>query len=281
VPPEALLALAKSPAAHGFAFVLGALLGSFANVVIHRLPRGESIVRPPSHCTACGAPVRWFDNLPIVSYLVLRGRCRRCGARYSSRYLLVEAATGLLVLAVYHLCVSLAPPLVEELPMSLARFAVYTLFVWTLVVVTFIDLDTKKILDKVTYPAIPTFFACAVLLGDVPLLELVIGAAAGYLGVRLLSDGYYLLTRREGLGYGDGKLLSVVGALLGWRGVLFSLFGGALLGTLLILPALLARRLRDRGADVRTVEIPFGPFLAAAAVAYLFLAPFVRVGLAW
>jgi leader peptidase (prepilin peptidase)/N-methyltransferase len=280
VPPEALGALVESPAAYVLALILGALLGSFANVCILRLPAGQSIVSPPSHCTACGAAVRWFDNLPMVSYLVLRGRCRSCGTRFSPRYLLVEVATAALVLAVYVLCVGVAP-FADDVPLRLARFGVYTLFVWTLVVIAFIDLDHRKILNRITYPAIPIFFALAVLLGDVPLLELVIGVLAGYGGVRLLADGYYHLTKREGLGYGDGKLLSLIGALLGWRGMLFSLFGGAVLGTLLVLPVLVSRRLRDRDAPIGTVEIPFGPFLAGAAVVYLFIGPLLRVSLAW
>jgi leader peptidase (prepilin peptidase) / N-methyltransferase len=289
--------LATGPGAYVLAFVLGALLGIFANVCILRIPRRQSIVRPPSHCGACGAPVRWFDNLPIVSFLVLRGRCRACGAAFSPRYLLVEAATALLVLAVYHLCMSSLRP-EDELSLRLMRFAVYTLFVWTLVVIAFIDLDHKKIPDRITYPAIPVFFAFGVLLGDVPLLDQAIGVVAGYGTIRLISDGYYWLTRREGLGYGDGKLLALVGALLGWRGVLFALFGGSLMGTLLAVPAILLRRRREpraggeaapRGEEaegegddappLRHVELPFGPFLAAGAVAYLFLEEVVRVGL--
>jgi leader peptidase (prepilin peptidase) / N-methyltransferase len=288
-----LEALAAGATAHVFAFVLGALLGSFANVCILRLPAGRSIVRPGSHCFACGAPVRFYDNLPVVSYVILRGRCRRCGARFSPRYLLVELATALLVLAAWRLRVVAAVAsgdAAAALPPALASFGVTTLFLVTLVVITFIDLDHKKIPDRITYPGIPVFFALGVLLGDRPILDLAIGVVAGYGVVRLLSDGYFHLTKREGLGYGDGKLLALVGGLLGWQGVLFALFGGSLLGTVIAVPALFMARRRPppangengaSGADapaLRHVELPFGPFLAAAAVVYLFLEDTVRVG---
>lgn len=275
--------------AYVLAFVLGALLGSFANVCIVRIPRGQSIVHPPSHCGACGTPVRWFDNLPIISWLLLRGRCRACGVVFSARYLLVELATGLLVLAVYHLCLAALWP-ADEIPLRLARFGVYTLFVLALVVITFIDVDHKKIPDRITYPGIPLFFVFGQLLGDVSLLDRAIGVVVGYGFVRLLSDGYYWVTKREGLGYGDGKLLALIGALLGWRAVLFGLFGGSVLGTLVALPVMIAMRRRsgsDPGPEseadhvpLRHAELPFGPFIAAAAIVYVFLQDVLRVSIA-
>jgi leader peptidase (prepilin peptidase)/N-methyltransferase len=278
---------AHSPGALAFAFVLGALFGSFANVCIVRLPAGMSIVRPPSHCFSCQAPVRWYDNLPILSYFVLRGRCRHCGAGYSPRYMLVEAATGLLFAATWMLCLSgLWPD--DALPTRAARFAIYALFELVLVVITFIDLDHKLILNVVTFPAIPAFFGLGLLLGDHTWVDQAIGVAVGYGLVRLISDGYWFLTRREGMGYGDGKLLAVIGALLGWQAVLFSLFGGAMIGSVLGTALLLLSRRRapassappvaadgsppdQAGIPLRHVEIPFGPYLIAAALVYLFL----------
>jgi leader peptidase (prepilin peptidase) / N-methyltransferase len=280
------------PVAYLLAFVLGALFGSFANVCILRIPKKESIVRPGSHCTSCGAPVAWYDNLPIVSWLWLRGRCRRCGAGFSARYLLVEAMTGLLFLAEYHLCVAVLEP-ADVLPHRLARFAIYALFTVIMVILTFIDLDHKLVPDRITYPAIPVFFLFGALLGDQPLWQLALGVVLGYGVVRLISDVYYHTTGREGLGYGDGKLLAVVGGLLGWKAVLVTLFGGSLLGTLVAVPALAWRRRKGAPADpadpagvagvegsLRHVELPFGPFLAAAAVAYLFLSHLVRLSFA-
>jgi leader peptidase (prepilin peptidase)/N-methyltransferase len=277
---DAFAPLLASPAAYVFAALLGALWGSFANVCIARLPRGMSVVRPASHCFACGHPVRWFDNLPIVSYFLLRGRCRSCGARYSARYVLVEAGLALLFLATWHLCVALVHP--EELaPARLARFAIYAFFELTLVVIAFIDLDTKRILDRITYPGIPIFFGLGLALGDHEWTDLAIGVAVGYGVVRLISDGYYYLTRREGMGYGDGKLLALIGALLGWRAVVFALFGGSVIGSVIGVAAIAWQRRGGQAPDgtpLRHVEIPFGPFLVAAALVYLFLQQQIDVG---
>jgi leader peptidase (prepilin peptidase)/N-methyltransferase len=271
--PSPIVALALSPEAYVFAGVLGALLGSFGNVCILRIPAGMSIARPPSHCFVCKTPVRWFDNLPLVSWLLLRGKCRKCGATFSPRYLLVEGAMLGLALATYHFCLTTA----DDPLKGLARFGVYLLFELALVVITFIDLDHKKIPDKITYPGIPLFLGFGLLLGDLAWHHLVIGVVGGYGVVRALSDGYYWATGREGLGYGDGKLLALIGGLFGWQAVLFSLFGGSVLGTAIMLPALLLKK-REEGENVRHLEIPFGPFLAAAALVYLFLGNSLSLG---
>ncbi len=294
----ALEAFALGPGAYAFAFLFGALFGSFANVCIVRLPLDMSIVKPPSHCFACQTPVRWYDNLPIVSYLILRGRCRHCGAGYSPRYMLVEVATGLLFVATWHLCVvGLWPE--DPLETRIARFCIYALFELVLVVITFIDLDHKLILDRVTFPAIPVFYGFGWLLRDVSWSDRLIGVVVGYGLVRAIADGYYFLTKREGMGYGDGKLLALIGALLGWRAVVFSLFGGAMLGSVLGIALLLLQR-RGTGAappaeppgnapadaaapaeiPLRHVEIPFGPYLIAAALVYLFLQQQIGVHIA-
>ncbi|RMH37525.1 MAG: prepilin peptidase [Deltaproteobacteria bacterium] len=275
---EVLDAWAMTPAAVAAAFVLGTVFGSFANVCIVRLPptddhpRGRSIASPPSHCQACGTPIRWYDNLPIVSYLWLRGRCRACGVRYSPRYLLVEAATGLLFAGAYALCVT-SGVFDGPLAIRLGRFAVYAVFSFALVVIAFIDIDHRLILNRVTYPAIPAFYALGLVLPERRWYEGLVGAAVGYGIVRLISDGYYWMTRREGLGYGDGKLLAIVGALFGWQAVFASLFAGALVGSVVMIPALAAARRRD----LRHAEVPFGPFLAAGAIAYMYGESWVKV----
>src|SRR5688572_29348481 len=208
----ALEPLARGPWTYVFVFVFGTLWGSFANVCIYRWPpseqhpKGRSVVAPGSHCFACGAPVRWYDNVPLLSFLWLRGRCRDCGAEFSARYLLVEAATGMLFAVAWYAAIDVGA-LWEPFPVRLIRFAVMAAFCFVLVVITFIDLDHQLILDKVTYPAIPIFYGLGLLLPDRHWKDGLIGAAVGYGIVRLVSDGYYFLTRREGLGYGDGKLL--------------------------------------------------------------------------
>ncbi len=313
-------------AGHAVAAVLGALFGSFANVCIVRWPptdehpHGRSVVRPGSHCPRCGAAIRWYDNIPIVSYFARRGRCRSCGGGFSARYALVEAATAMLFVAVHHLEVVLLFP-GEPLPLRLTRFAVAAAFVFVLVVISFIDLDTKLILDRITYPAIPIFWGLGLLLPERAWYHGLIGAAVGYGVIRLVADGYYLLTRRRGLGYGDGKLLAMVGAYLGWQAVVTALFLGSLLGSVIGGAYLLWSRSREpsdtpapeggsgaspgaaqpageenRPAEeetgqaeeetgqedepalkLRHVEIPFGPFLAAASLAYLFVEPWLRI----
>lgn len=326
------------PGGYVWAFLIGTLFGSFANVCIYRWPptdehpNGRSVVRPGSHCGACGKPVRWYDNLPIVSYLLLRGRCRDCGTGFSPRYMFVEILTGALFVAVFHFAVHLAY-FDDPLPLRLHRFLILAALVFVLVVITFIDLDHKLILDKITLPAIPAFYLLGLTLPEVSYTDGLIGAVVGYGVIRGVSDAYYFLTGREGLGYGDGKLLAVVGALLGWKAVLFSLFGGSILGSVIGIGALLVSRGRaaptdeavsgesvaeqtaaagpqpepaatwaaalpaDGAADptpdpdqdaapadpaevpLRHMELPFGPFLAAAALGYVFAAPWLEVAL--
>jgi len=201
------------------------------------------VVRPGSQCGSCGQPVRWYDNIPILSYLVLRGSCRDCGASFSARYLFVEAAMGMLFVAVYHHAVGLV--FIDE-PLSLrtTRFLILAAFAFVLVVIAFIDLDHKLILDRITYPAIPVFYGLGLLLPERTWHDGLIGAAVGYLVVRVVADGYYFLTKREGMGYGDGKLLAIVGALHGWQGVVVALFIGSVLGSVIGTAALVIARSR-------------------------------------
>jgi leader peptidase (prepilin peptidase) / N-methyltransferase len=283
---EAYEALASSPAGLVAAFVLGTLWGSFANVCIYRWPptdahpKGRSVVAPGSHCGACGKPVRWYDNVPILSYLWLRGRCRDCKTQFSARYVLVEAVTGALFAAMFWYCFQLGVEVEPALGARAVRFFVYACLVVVLVVITFIDLDHKLILDRVTYPAIPVFYVLGLLLPERHWYDGLIGAALGYGVVRLIADGYWMLTKREGMGYGDGKLLAVIGALLGWPGVVLSLFGGAVIGSVIGVGALVITRRaavpEDDDESLRHVELPFGPFIAAAAIAYVLLEPWLR-----
>jgi leader peptidase (prepilin peptidase)/N-methyltransferase len=238
-----------SPVGQAMAFVWGALWGSFLNVVIVRLPLGQSIVAPPSHCMSCGATIRAWDNIPILSYLVRRGRCGRCGVGYSPRYLLVELLTALLCLAVYREVVGTH---VEPLAMQVARFFIYSTFVFVLVALSFIDFDTKLLPNRITYPSIPIALALGRVLPlstwrDVDWKTALIGATAGYLVIRLLSDGYYWLTKREGLGYGDGKLLAIIGALFGWQALPWTLFSGSVLGSTIGIGAIVLTRRRAAG----------------------------------
>lgn len=262
----------RSPAGWGFAAVWGALWGSFFNVCIHRIGLYESVVRPRSRCPGCGQEIAWYDNVPILSWLLLRGRCRRCRAPISIRYPLVEALSLALACGVWARFVWR----VDGDPVALlARFFVYFAFAGTLVVLAGIDFDHKLLPDRITMPAIPIFFVCSLVLRDLPSLtvagvvvpggEALLGAVLGYGLVAVTAELAYLVLGREGMGYGDAKLLAMVGALLGWRGTLVTFFGAPFAGLPILVPALLLSKRRLFG-----LEVPYGPILVLAALAYLF-----------
>lgn len=303
---DELAPLAASPGAYAFATLLGLLWGSFANVCIYRwppsdeFPHGRSVVHPGSHCFACQAPIRWYDNVPLASWLWLRGRCRACRAAFSPRYLLVEALTGLLFAATWWAATADLPAELrglvhaEPFDVRLLRFGIYAAFGLAMVVIAFIDLDHKLILNKVTIPSIVAFYALGLLLPERAWWEGIVGVAIGYGVPWAIGEAYYRLTGREGLGLGDGMLLAVVGALLGWQGVLAALFGGSMIGSVIGVAALALARRRagvapgttpeGEGAEdaedaedpsLMRSELPFGPFLTAAAVCYLFAEPWI------
>jgi leader peptidase (prepilin peptidase) / N-methyltransferase len=293
--------LASSPIAYGLAIGLGLLWGSFANVCIYRwppseaFPAGRSVIRPGSHCGACQAPIAWYDNVPILAWLWLRGRCRACHAPFSARYLVVEAVTGALFGVAWWAAVT-APALFEPFDLRLLHFAIYAAFCLVMVVITFIDLDHMLILNRVTVPSIVVFYVASFAWPERRWFDGLVGAAVGYGLPWLIGEVYFRVTKREGLGLGDGMLLAVVGALLGWPGVLVSLFGGSMIGAVIGIVALLVGRTgaddepasAAPGGDVAPApeadtpppsmlrtELPFGPFLAIAALLYLFAAPWI------
>ncbi|HPL63324.1 MAG TPA: prepilin peptidase [Syntrophales bacterium] len=233
-------------------FLSGTVVGSFLNVCIIRIPQGLSIVNPPSRCASCGARIRFYDNIPIISYLILRACCRDCGAGISLRYPVVEALTGAILLALYWKFGWGA-----QLPAAFAFAAV-------LIVVAFIDLEHKIIPDVITLPGTPVFAAAGILIMDLTVWESLAGIAAGAGSLYLIAFIYRLLTKREGMGMGDVKLLAMLGAFLGWQSLLFILFVSSLLGSFAGGLIILAGRGNLKYA------VPYGPFLSAAAVAYLF-----------
>jgi len=241
-----LEALATSPAALAAAFLLGTLWGSFANVCIYRWPptkehpHGRSVVSPGSHCGACGKPVRWYDNVPILAWLWLRGRCRDCKTQFSARYILVEALTGILFATVWWFAVD-ARGALEPLDARVVRAGIGAAFAFVMVVILFIDLDHMLILDRVTLPSLVAFYALGIALPERGWQEGLIGAAVGFALVRVVADLFLLLRGKVGMGMGDGKLLAVVGALLGWRGPIVALFLGAAVAVVVVLPAMLVR----------------------------------------
>ena len=272
---DAIDVLLSSPWFGAMAALFGAAWGSFFNVCIARVPAGQSIVRPSSRCGSCGTAIRAIDNIPLVSYVLLRGRCRACHQPFSARYPLVEALAALIALALWLTFVSGDPG--QAAAIRIARFVVYFAFAGALIVLSFIDLATMRLPDVITLPAIPVFFLSGFAVHEAPWLERLIGAAAGYLFLRIIADFYYYVLKREGLGLGDAKLLALIGALLGWRALLFVLTVGGFAGSLISLPIVIWSRRRQPATDsaepLRHVQVPFGPFLAGAALLYVFIGP--------
>jgi leader peptidase (prepilin peptidase) / N-methyltransferase len=239
--------------------LFGLCIGSFLNVCIYRLPAGKSIVHPGSMCPVCNRMIAAYDNIPLISYFLLGGRCRRCKTPISLRYPLVELITGLLALGVF-IRFGLTPAAL-----------IFFIFSAALIVVTFIDIDHRIIPDLITLPGIPVFFVASLLLPHPDLISSVVESAMGILAgggsLFLVAWTYERLTGKEGMGMGDVKLLAMIGALLGWRGVLFTIFSGSSVGCL----AGLLLMARNRGG--MKMAVPFGPFLSIGALLYVFWGP--------
>ena len=269
----------------GVAFIAGSMIGSFLNVVIYRVPKGESIVRPGSHCR-CGRPIAWHDNIPILSWFLLRGKARCCGQPYSIRYAFVEALTGFLFLACW---LSHAPG------PALAGMVLIAM----LVAATFIDLDHMIIPDAITIwgtvvavviaAIVPTLHGYSTdplyILGSIrSMFAAVIGVLIGsglILWIGLIAEA---VLRKEAMGFGDVKFMGLIGGFLGWQGAVFTVFAGAIVGTVWFTVAMVLTRItgKENQAALRAetpegdetelamgAQVPFGPMLAIAATIYL------------
>jgi leader peptidase (prepilin peptidase)/N-methyltransferase len=259
-----------------FSFVLGAVTGSFLNVCIHRLPRGFLLHKPPSHCPFCNEPICWYDNVPIVSYLLLGRRCRACGIRISPRYALVEGLTGFLFAYI-------AWRLAGGEVVNYARLGAYSLVTAALVAASFIDIEFRIIPDEISIPGAllapcaslllpqlhelrePLFVeSLAGLFGATPdtyprlcgLLASLVGMGVGAGVIWALGVVGRVLFRKEAMGFGDVKLMAFVGGFLGWKLALLAIVLGALVGAIIGLLMLL--RTRD-------TRLPFGPYLSIGA----------------
>lgn len=287
-----------------FTFLFGLVFGSFLNVVIYRVPRELSVVKPRSACPSCGAAIRAYDNIPVFSWIILRGRCRNCRTPISPRYAIVELLCGFLFVAAYYY----AAPLTTELAvLSLFKFC---LFFFLLLGLIFIDFEHHLLPDVLTLPGfiaglifsifipvggLPHALTRRLLalnwpLGAISLVEALIGAAVGALFIYGVGEIYFRVRHIEGMGLGDVKLMAMVGAFLGAKLALFTIFTGALLGsifgviaTLAVWRKRIARRRRHQTSQVwarswasarlmlRYYEVPFGVFLGGMAIVSTFI----------
>jgi leader peptidase (prepilin peptidase)/N-methyltransferase len=233
--------------------LFGGIIGSFLNVCIYRLPREKSVVRPSSSCPSCEKPIKFYDNIPIISYLFLKGKCRQCGSHISIRYPMVELITAFLFFMLF-----------KKYGLSF-ELIVGMLLISLLIAISFIDLDFRIIPDVLSIGGLiaglilaffrkPFFFYMDALYG--------ILLGGGILFV--IAYGYELLRKREGMGGGDIKLLGMIGAFCGIKGVIFSLMSGSLIGTFIGIPMMFIK-----GADTK-YAIPFGPFLSLGALIFIF-----------
>jgi leader peptidase (prepilin peptidase)/N-methyltransferase len=243
--------------------IFGLIVGSFVNVCIYRLPRNISIIRPSSACPSCNTPIKPWDNIPILSYILLKGKCRKCGESISLRYPIVELLNGLFYIAVLNYF-----GLGWHLPFLFA-------FVSAMIVITFIDFDFQIIPDAITLPGIVIGVISASFILPDPFhytsllnrgIEGIVGFKNSLIGFLLGGGLYYLIAvlSRGGMGGGDIKMMAMVGAFIGWKAVLLTTFIGSLVGSIV---GIFLMVFKGKG---RKTKIPFGPFLALGAIITLF-----------
>lgn len=256
-----------------FTFIFGTCVGSFLNVCIWRLPRDKSIVTPRSYCPHCSAPIRGYDNIPLISYFALKGRCRNCGGRISPRYFTVELLTGILFVLFYSNYYS-----------HPGKLLIYLFLTSALIAITFIDFAHKLIPDRITYPGIVVGLLASLVVKHqapfiffhIPMVDSFIDSLLG-----LFAGGGILwaiaILSKGGMGGGDIKLGAMIGAFLGWQPTLLTLFLaffiGAIVGIILIVLKLFTSKSPKLAWKKRKEFIPFGPYLALGALVTILKGP--------
>lgn len=236
-----------------YVFVVGSCVGSFLNVCIYRIPEKKSIIRPGSHCPGCNTAIPWFQNIPVISYIFLKGKCHWCQIPISIRYPAIEVLTGILFLMLY-----------AKFSISLPFFY-WLVFTSVLITVSFIDFDHQIIPDVISLPGILIFSSSFYFIPEMNLLQVGLGILLGGGSLYAVALGYYLLKKQEGMGGGDIKLLAMIGAATGVKGVLFTIFVGSFLGTCGGIVFILLSKTKESQP-----RIPFGPFLSLGAITYIF-----------
>jgi len=237
---------------HIVSIIFGAFIGSFLNVCISRLPKEESIIWPGSHCPFCKKPVRFYDNIPLLSYVLLTGKCRNCKKPISIQYPLIEGITALSSLFLF---MKFGPSL---------SYLFYFAFVAALIVITVIDLYHQIIPDVISLPGIGVGLIASLILPQITFLNSLFGVLLGGGSLFLVATCYEWLFKREGMGGGDVKLLAMIGAFLGWKAVILTILLSSLIGSITGILIMVVK-----GKDFK-YAIPFGPFLSLGAVISLF-----------
>ena len=232
--------------------IFGACIGSFLNVCILRIPNDISIVFPPSSCPECQEPIKWYDNIPLFSYLILLGKCRNCKTKISFQYFLVELISAFF--AFYS---------VLKFSLTLKAFFVFV-FISALIVISFIDLKHKIIPDVISLPGIPFFLTASFFSMDINITDLFMGVLIGGGCLYLIAFFYKLATGKDGMGGGDIKLLAMIGAFTGYKGVFFTIFAASMMGTVIGFMVIMIK-----GKNMK-YAVPFGPFLSAGALIFVF-----------
>ena len=246
-----------------FSMMIGLVIGSFLNVVVARVPQKKSLIHPPSHCPGCEQPIRWWDNIPVLSYVALRGRCRKCKTRISIRYPVIELLTGLLFLAAK-----------IQFGFGFLLFIRDWPFIAILVAITFIDLEHRIIPDPLSLGGLVLGLATSWFDPRIGLQASLIGAVVGFGFFYSIAWIYHRITGRSGLGGGDIKLLAMFGAFLGPMGVLTSIVISSIFGSIVgVSWGLLQKNRKD---DLMSFAIPYGPFMVVGALYYFLFGDLLR-----
>ena len=236
-----------------FIFIIGACIGSFLNVCIYRIPENNSIITPGSFCPACKKNIPFYCNIPLLSYVFLKGRCRFCHKPISIRYPFIETLTGIFAVLLFY-------------KFGIGSAMVYWFFfVSVLITISFIDIDHQIIPDVISLPGILIFASSFYFLPEMTITKSLLGIFAGGGSLYAVAFLYYLVKKQEGMGGGDIKLLAMIGAATGVKGVFFTIFAGSLLGTFFGILIMVYTRIADS-----KLKIPFGPFLSLGAILYIF-----------
>ena len=236
-----------------FIFIIGACIGSFLNVCIYRIPENNSIITPGSFCPACKKGIPFYCNIPVLSYLFLKGRCKFCHEPISIRYPLIEILAGMFAVVLFY-------------KFGIGQVMIYWfIFTSVLITISFIDIDHQIIPDVISLPGILVFASSFYFLPEMTLKNTLLGIVAGGGSLYAVAFLYYLLKKQEGMGGGDIKLLAMIGAAIGIKGVFFTIFAGSLFGTFFGLLIMIYTKIADS-----KLKIPFGPFLSMGAILYIF-----------